>query len=978
MNNPVQVLYLEDNPRDAELVQDILQQTTIIACELRLARNRVEYEAALAQTRFDLILSDYRLPDYDGMAALALARVKQTDVPFILISGTLGEEQAVDCLLRGATDYVLKQRLNRLVPAVLRALTEAEERRKRREVEAALLESEEKFRRLFESSQDAIMILEPPSWRFTAGNPATVKMFGAKNEAEFISHGAWGLSPERQPDGRASAEKSKDMIETALREGSHFFEWTHRQIAGEEFPADVLLTRMGQGGKVMLQATVRDITERKRAEAYREMNLEILQILNEPGDYQESIQRSLAVLKTRTGSDAVGIRLQDGDDFPYFAQQGFSKDFLLTENTLIGRATDGGVCRDKDGYVNLACTCGLVISGKTNPANLLFTPGGSCWTNDSFLLLDIPPGDDPRLHPRNQCIHQGYASVALVPIRNKDRIIGLIHLNDRHKGRFTLDTVELLEGIASHIGSALMRKRAELALNESNALTDAVVENAPFMVFVKEATDLRFVIFNRAGEELLGYDRKALLGKNNLDLFPPEQAAHFMAKDREVLDGEVGILDILEEPILTAKKGQRLLHTRKVRIRGADGQTKFLLGISEDITERKQAEEEKAKLEDQFRQAQKMESVGRLAGGVAHDFNNLLMGMMNYVELCRGRVEPDHPIQEWLDEIMRDAQRSAEITRQLLAFARKQAIVPRVLDLNDAVAGMLKLLRRLIGEDITLAWLPGADLRSVRLDPSQVDQILANLCVNARDAIAGVGTITLETGSITIDAEFCTRHADAIPGTYACLAVSDDGCGMAPETLAQIFEPFFTTKGIGEGTGLGLATVYGIVKQNNGFIDTYSEPDKGTTFKIYFPQIATEAAEPLGTRTPEVPTGQGETILLVEDEKSIRVPCSLFLDALGYHVLLAETPGDALKMADRHPGDIHLLLTDVVMPGMDGLQLATRLGAARSDLKVLFMSGYTADVMAQRGVQEQGMSFIAKPFMRDDLARKVREVLEGS
>jgi PAS domain S-box-containing protein len=521
------------------------------------------------------------------------------------------------------------------------------------------------------------------------------------------------------------------------------------------------------------------------------------------------------------------------------------------------------------------------------------------------------------------------------------------------------------------------QQQAEAKLQESKLLFETVVENIPLMVFLKEATDLRFVIFNRAGEELLGYDRKDFLGKNNLDLFPPEQAAHFMAKDREVLAGDAGSLDILEEPIQTAKKGERLLHTRKVCIRGSDGTTKYLLGISDDITERKRAADEKGKLEVQLRQAQKMEAVGRLAGGVAHDFNNLLMGIMGYAELCRDRIESGHPIREYLDEITRDAQRSAEITRQLLAFARKQLIEPKVLDLNDSVAGMLKLLRRLIGEDIHLAWRPGVDLRPVKLDPSQVDQILANLCVNARDAVGGVGEVTLETGSVAIDADACARHPDATPGAYVFLAVSDNGCGMDKETLAQIFEPFFTTKGLGKGTGLGLATVYGIVRQNNGFIYAYSEPGKGTTFKVFLPEIAAETVETTVTRKTEAPRGRGETILLVEDEKSLRVTCGLFLKALDYKVLAAETPGEALKMVAGHPGDVHVLLTDVVMPGMDGRQLAKRISAIKPSVKVLFMSGYTADVIVQRGVLDEGVQFLSKPFSRDDLARKVRELLEA-
>jgi signal transduction histidine kinase len=435
------------------------------------------------------------------------------------------------------------------------------------------------------------------------------------------------------------------------------------------------------------------------------------------------------------------------------------------------------------------------------------------------------------------------------------------------------------------------------------------------------------------------------------------------------------LLDTPKEPILTLKKGERFLHTRKVCIEGADGNAKYLLGISEDITEREMAEEDKRRLEDQLRQAQKMEAVGRLAGGVAHDFNNLIMIIMGNVELCRDRIEPTHPIHELLDEITSSAKRSAEITRQLLAFARKQTIAPKTLNLTDAVTGMLKLLQRLIGEDIKLTWRPGADLLPVKIDPSQVDQILANLCVNARDAIADVGEVTVETGSILVDAEFCASHPEAIPGKYVFLAVSDDGCGMDQETLAQVFEPFFTTKGLGDGTGLGLATVYGIVKQNNGFIHTASEPGKGTTIKAFLPQAESDAVETPATAAAEAPTGLGETVLLVEDEKAVSLICRTFLEALGYKVLTAGTPGEALKIAERHPGEIHVLLTDVVMPGMDGRQLAKRIIAIKPGVRILFMSGYTAEVIAQHGVLEEGVQFLLKPFKREDLARKLREML---
>jgi PAS domain S-box-containing protein len=972
MGRLLQILYLEDNPRDAELVQDRLRQDPRLACNVQVVSDRAAYEAALDQGSPDLVLSDYSLPGYDGMAAMALARAKQPGVPFVVFTGTLGDEQAVECMLAGATDCVLKHRLGRLVPAVLRALGEADERRKRRETEEALRESEAEFRAMFETASIGMAQADPRTGQWLRVNQKMCEITGYSADELLQRRTAELTHP-------ADQERDGELFQQVVRgEAPNYClekRYLRKDGAVSWVNVNMTIIRDAAGQPKRTMATIEDITERKRAEIYREMGREVLQILNEPGDLPDTVERVLATLKTRTGFDAVGIRLQDGEDFPYFAQNGFSKEFLLTANALIAHDADGGVCRDKDGNACLECTCGLVISGKTDPANPLFARGGSFWTNDSFSLLELPADQDPRLHPRNQCIHQGYASVALVPIRTKDRVVGLIHLNARRKDGFTLETVELLESIGAHIAAALIRKQGERELRESMALTEAVVDNVPLMVFLKEAEDLRFVMFNRAGEDLLGYDRKALLGKNNLDLFPPEQAAHFMAKDQEALAGH-GVVDIPEEEILTARKGKRILHTQKVSILGYDGRTRYLLGISEDITEHKRKEADHARLQAQLTQAQKLESVGLLAGGVAHDFNNLLMGIMSYVELCRDKIGPDHPIREWLDEITRDAQRSAEITRQLLAFARRQMIAPKILDLNEAVAGMLKLLQRLIGEDIKLTWRPGTNLRPVKLDPSQVDQILANLCVNARDAIAGVGKINLETASITLDADYCASHADAIPGAYTVLAVSDDGCGMDKETMAQVFEPFFTTKGLGQGTGLGLATVYGIVKQNRGSIHVYSEVGHGTTFRIFLPQAESDAVAAPGTGIAEAPKGRGETILLAEDEKSLRVTCGLFLEGLGYKVLRAETPGEALKLADRHPGDIHLLLTDVVMPGMDGRQLAHRISAAKPGVKVLFMSGYTADVIAQRGVLEQSVDFIGKPFTRDVLAWRVREILD--
>lgn len=525
------------------------------------------------------------------------------------------------------------------------------------------------------------------------------------------------------------------------------------------------------------------------------------------------------------------------------------------------------------------------------------------------------------------------------------------------------------------------QKRAVEALRDSEARYRLVSENGSDVIWLFDLTANRFAYVSPSVEKLWGYTAEEVVQQNLQAALLPEDLRQtegmVPARLAAFAAGEDAVRTRTEE-LLQRRKDGAVVPTEVVTTLVADAQRRVthVRGVSRDITERRRAEAERTRLQEQLTHSQKMESVGRLAGGIAHDFNNMLTAIHGNVSLALADLPPASPVREHLDQIQQCAQRSAELTRQLLAFARKQTVLPQVLDLSTTVGGLLKMLRRLIGEDIELTWRPAASPCVVRLDPSQLDQILTNLCVNARDAISGVGKLTLETRSVSFDDSYCSTHVGAEPGDFVALAVSDSGCGMSKEVLDHLFEPFFTTKGVGQGTGLGLATVYGIVKQNGGFIEVESAPGKGTTFKVYLPRFSGHAALP-AVGISAAPTDRGhETIMVVEDEPMILRVTKLVLESMGYRVLVAGTPGEAIRLAEEHAGEIHLLLTDVVMPEMNGRDLAKRLLTLYPNLRRVFMSGYTANVIAPHGVLEAGVHFVQKPFSREELANKVRAALD--
>ena len=523
--------------------------------------------------------------------------------------------------------------------------------------------------------------------------------------------------------------------------------------------------------------------------------------------------------------------------------------------------------------------------------------------------------------------------------------------------------------------SITMRRRAEEALAASAKRYQLLADNTLDVIWTMNL-ELEFTYVNPAITELTGYTPEEWIGTHLPDHCEESRFQEMATLIQEEIAKEPPHRGVVFETEMLRHDGSPI----PVEIHGkvifnADGAPVMLQGVTRDITDRKRGEEERERLQTQLIQAQKMESVGRLAGGVAHDFNNILQAMLGYSSMLLDELPEDSEVHAFAEQIAFGVDRASALTRQLLAFARKQTIKPKVLNLNDTVESMLKMLRRLIGEDIDLAWLPEAGLWPVKMDPGQIDQILANLCVNARDAISGVGKVTIETKNVVFDEAHCAEHVGFVPGGFVLLAVSDDGCGMDKETSENIFEPFFTTKGLHEGTGLGLATVYGIVKQNEGFINVYSEPGKGTTFKIYLPRHRGEVVPEKAISKAEIQTGHGETILVVEDDASLLNLGKRLLENLGYNVLAASTPGEATEFARERGGDIHLLISDVVMPEMNGRDLAEQLRSLCPHITVLFMSGYTANVIAHRGVLDEDVNFLQKPFSMEDLAAKVYEAL---
>ena len=554
-----------------------------------------------------------------------------------------------------------------------------------------------------------------------------------------------------------------------------------------------------------------------------------------------------------------------------------------------------------------------------------------------------------------------------VPLQTGEKMVGVMSVQSyTDPDLYGEEDMQLLSSVAGQVAQVIERKRWERDLKESVAYLESVFRAAPVGIGVN--VNRVFCQVNQRLCQMTGYASEELIGRNARMLYIDDAGYEHVGRVKYQLIRQYGT------------------GTMETRWRCKDGRVIDVLlsstpldvsDLSKGVTFTAMDITDQLRMAEQLQQAQKMEAIARLTGGVAHDFNNILMIIIGYSEMALDQVPADSSLHDNIEKILDAAQRSAGIVRQLLAFARKQTIMPVPLNLNDSINRMLSIIHRLIGEDIELAWRTGKDLWLVHMDPVQVDQILANLCVNARDAIDGVGRVTITTGNVSLGDEDLVQLPGLIAGDYVRLSLSDDGCGMDQQTKEHIFEPFFTTKDVGQGTGLGLATVYGIVRQNNGCIEVTSEPGQGAVFTLYLPRFRDGVIREGAGEQVVRPKTAGETILLVEDDPTILDMGKRMLEGMGYMVLAADRPHHALQLAGKYGAEIDLLVTDVIMPEMNGWDLATHLARCHPQTAQLFMSGYTADIIARHGVLNQGVHFIQKPFTARELSEKIREILDA-
>ncbi len=885
MASPLRVLHLEDSPRDAEVVRHTLDAEGV-SCDIHQVNSKERFEAALKQEPFDLILSDYKLPGYDGVTALKHAQLVQPDVPVIIISGTVGEKEGVRFLHLGATDYLLKGSLDRLAPAVQRAIQEAETRRTRKRAEAALVDLRDAI------NQHAIVAVTDACGAITFANDKFCEVSGYSRDVLV------GQDHRLLNSGHHSKEFMRELWTTI--QGGHVWRGEIKNKAKDgtlhwldttivPFLSDDGTPRQYMAIQAVISERVKAQTALAESEARYRSLVEWLPeavVVSRGGKLLFVNPAAIKLLGATCEQDLIGKPILDM--VPRDLQE------IVRERIRTHGERGGILPMLEERVVKLD---GTVIDVEIEGRSIVYE-GEPAWFSTMHDVSERKRSEEARLTAEERM--RFALQIANVGIWDLDYATGVARWSEILESQFGLRP-------GTFGGS--------------------------FQAFV----------------DLVHPDDRELVRETVAKAM--QSGADFSLEHRAILpDGTMRWL---------SGAGRILLGERGEPVRG--------VGVYQDVTERRT-------LEQQFQQAQKMEAVGQLAGGVAHDFNNLLTVILGFCELLLADLESADPRRADIAEIQNAGTRAAGLTRQLLAFSRKQIIAPTRLDLNVVVTEMQALLGRLIREDVKVVLGLRPELALVKADRGEVEQVVMNLAVNARDAMPQGGTLTIETANVELDEHYARMHVAVKPGPYVVLIVTDTGTGMTPRVQARLFEPFFTTKEPGKGTGLGLATVFGIVTRSGGSIGVDSELGKGTSFKVYFPS-ANDQETVVHAPAPQARQVAGtQTVLLVEDEEGLRELTRRLLTRQGYSVVVAGDAGEAVRRFDENPS-IDVLLTDVVMPGASGPELVGRLVTRRPGLKVIYMSGYNDDTIVHHGVLNPGIAFLHKPFTSDALGRKIREVL---
>ena len=798
----------------------------------------------------------------------------------------------------------------------------------RSRAEHAQRRAEEKYRRIFENAVEGFFE-STPAGRFVTVNPAMARIAGYLSPAEMVRE-VQDIGKQLYVDPEIREDLKRGLEKQGILEG---FECQMYRKDGSKIwiAMNVRAIRDASGKIVSHDGTAEDITERKRSELERQVTTEISHAVSVTDKLDDLLRLIHAALRKVLDAKNCFVALYEPSDgtfhYPFYVDQ-----------------FDPAPPPDQREELGLSCAAYVFRTGR--PILMSQDVFRSLAKQGEVELVGTPS-----------------PSWLGVPLRTPAQTIGvLVVQNYENEHVYAERDLEFLSSVGGQIALAIERKRAEERIRESEARLRVLIEQLPAVLWTVDK-NLRFTSAVGAGLARLGLKPNQIVGMTLTEYFETtDQTFAPIAAHRRAVEGEAMAFP------LEWKEGSYACHAEPLR--DASGKLQGAICMALDVTDRK-------KLEEQFRQAQKMEAVGRLAGGIAHDFNNLLMVIQGYADLLADRLPPGDPLRRNAEQIQSSAQRAASLTQQLLAFSRKQILAPKVLNIQTVVADMEKMLRRLIGEDIELQTSSASDLWLVKADRSQIEQVVMNLAVNARDAMPKGGRLMIETANIEFDSKMSYPSTVLAPGKYVMLAVTDNGCGMDATTQAHIFEPFFTTKEKGKGTGLGLATVYGVVKQSGGYIWVYSEPGHGTTFKVYLPRIEDDVTGKGSDRDADaraLPRGS-EVVLLVEDETGVRELAREYLEMCGYTVIEASDGHTAIELAAMHSGPIHLLMTDVVMPGIGGRELADRVTSLRPSIKVLYMSGYTDQSVVRQGVLEEDAILLQKPFTLAALASKLREIL---